>query len=96
MQSARFKRVISEVSRRRMLQISAAGLPGFLNAGSTLADSNNSLSSKADHCIVLFLNGGPSHLDMWDMKPEAPSEIRGEFDPIASSLPGVPVSEHLP
>src|SRR6266581_1341911 len=39
---------------------------------------------------------GPSHLDMWDMKPDAPVEIRGEFKPIASSLPGVPLSEHLP
>ncbi len=96
MQSTRFKHLSSEISRRRMLQISAVGLPGFLNAGSALADSKNSLIAKADHCIVLFLNGGPSHLDMWDMKPEAPSEIRGEFDPIGSSLPGVPVCEHLP
>ncbi len=50
----------------------------------------------ADSCILIFLNGGPSHLDMWDMKPDAPAEIRGEFRPIASSLPGVQVSEHLP
>jgi hypothetical protein len=45
---------------------------------------------------LLFLNGGPSHLDMWDMKPDAPDGIRGEFKPIASSLPGYSVSEHLP
>lgn len=51
---------------------------------------------KADALIVLMLNGGPSHLDMWDMKPEAPDNIRGEFKPLASSLAGVPVSEHLP
>ena len=46
----------------------------------------------ADACILLFLNGGPSHLDMWDMKPDAPAEIRGEFKPIATSLPGVQLS----
>lgn len=53
-------------------------------------------SATAENCIVLFLNGGPSHLDMWDMKPEGPVDIRGEFQPIASTLPGVHVSEHLP
>lgn len=67
-------------------------------AGSTIATANASetLTPKADHCIVLFLNGGPSHLDMWDMKPEAPAEIRGEFAPIPSTIPGVPLCEHLP
>jgi hypothetical protein len=79
-----------------MLQIGAAGLPGLLHERSLHAASGDALVAKADHCIVLFLNGGPSHLDMWDMKPEAPLEVRGEFDPIASSLPGVPISEHLP
>ena len=43
-----------------------------------------------------MLNGGPSHLDMWDMKPDAPANVRGEFQPIDSSLPGLQVSEHLP
>ena len=52
--------------------------------------------AKADACIVLMLNGGPSHLDMWDLKPEAPDNVRGEFKPIASSLAGVPLCEHLP
>ena len=50
----------------------------------------------ADSCILIFLNGGPSHLDMWDMKPNAPDGIRGEFKPIATSLPGYHVGEHLP
>jgi hypothetical protein len=51
---------------------------------------------RADACILVFLNGGPSHLDMWDLKPDAPAEVRGEFKPIPSSLPGVPLCEHLP
>lgn len=57
---------------------------------------DRSTSAKADACIVIYLNGGPSHLDMWDMKPLAPVEVRGEFGAISSSLPGVPVCEHLP
>lgn len=46
--------------------------------------------------ILLWMNGGPSHIDMWDPKPDAPVEIRGPFGPIATRLPGVHVSEHLP
>jgi uncharacterized protein (DUF1501 family) len=87
------------LSRRRMVQIGGAGLlgltlPGLLRARA--ADTVTSRAARADHLIVVFLNGGPSHLDMWDMKPAAPVEIRGEFRPIASSLPGVPLCEHLP
>jgi hypothetical protein len=46
--------------------------------------------------ILIWLSGGPSHLDMWDPKPDAPSEIRGPFGSIATKLPGVRVCEHLP
>jgi hypothetical protein len=47
-------------------------------------------------CILIFYYGRPSHLDTWDMKPGAPSEVRGPFRPIATSVPGLWVSEHLP
>jgi hypothetical protein len=47
-------------------------------------------------CILLFYYGGPSHLDTWDLKPNAPREVRGEFTTIATTVPGVRVSEHLP
>jgi hypothetical protein len=46
--------------------------------------------------VLLFLNGGPSHLDMWDMKPDAPDGIRGEFKPISTTVPGLHFGEHLP
>src|SRR5262245_8580270 len=46
--------------------------------------------------IFLYLAGGPSHLDMYDMKPGAPSQIRGEFRPIKTVVPGMQVCEHLP
>lgn len=87
------------LNRRKVLTIGATGiagltLPRLLKANSARANTSN--TAKADSCIVIFLNGGASHLDMWDMKPEAPAEIRGEFKPIASSVPGLMVSEHLP
>ena len=47
-------------------------------------------------CILIFYYGGPSHLDTWDMKPQAPREVRGEFQSIATNVPGMRVSEHLP
>jgi hypothetical protein len=87
------------LSRRRMLQIggiSALGLnlPGLLHAQQHAAQID--LHPTADACILIFLSGGPSHLDMWDMKPAAPAEVRGEFQPIATTVPGVQLSEHLP
>lgn len=47
-------------------------------------------------CVFLFLFGGPSQIDLWDMKPLAPAEIRGEFQPIATNVPGIQLCEHLP
>jgi hypothetical protein len=87
------------ISRRELFQVGAAGLlglslPRVLQAKARLSEQG--MTAKADACIVIFLNGGPSHLDMWDMKPEAPAEVRGEFKPIASSVSGVQFSEHLP
>ncbi|WP_298868180.1 DUF1501 domain-containing protein [uncultured Gimesia sp.] len=92
----------SRLSRRELLRVGGLGslgisLPQLLASRAVSAESSTSQPvSKADACIVLFLNGGPSHLDMWDMKPSGPIEIRGEFNPIATSLNGVNVCEHLP
>jgi hypothetical protein len=89
---------MSHVCNRRVLlrnSVSCAlglTLPSLLRARSV----PGARPARADACIVIFLNGGPSHLDMWDMKPHAPAEIRGEFQPIATSVPGVVFSEHLP
>ena len=51
---------------------------------------------RRNSCVFLFLFGGPSHIDLWDMKPDAPAEVRGEFRPVATAVPGVHVCEHLP
>src|SRR5206468_7104964 len=65
------------------------GLPGLhaLQARGAVA------TDRDVNCILLFLVGGPSQLDTWDMKPEAPEEIRGPFQPIATKVPGVQVAE---
>jgi len=89
----------ARLSRRRLLQVGGLGLmgislPRLLEARA--AASVDSLSPRADACVLIFLNGGPSHLDMWDMKPDAPDGIRGEFNPIATSLPGYQMGEMLP
>jgi hypothetical protein len=86
-------------TRRRMLEVGSLGLAGVTLPRILWADERrlaNGLDAKADACVLVFLNGGPSQLDMWDLKPHAPADIRGEFQPIATSLVGVPFSEHLP
>jgi uncharacterized protein (DUF1501 family) len=89
----------SHPTRRQVLRIGTAGiagltLPNLLRAQTEQRDFNR--RAKADACILIYLNGGPSHLDMWDMKPNAPAEVRGEFKPIPSSVPDLFVGEHLP
>ena len=87
----------SELTRRQVLQVGTLGTLGLTLPGLLRAEIQQPLATAAaDACILIFLNGGPSHLDMWDMKPQAPTGIRGEFNPIATSLPGVQFSEHLP
>src|SRR5213594_841770 len=79
----------------------------FLHAGSvsllglTLADvfRQRAMGNAPDrdiNCIMLFLVGGPSHIDTWDPKPEAPAEVRGPFKPIATNVPGMQISEIFP
>src|SRR5262249_6747187 len=84
------------ISRRRLLQVGGIALLGLALRRLLRAAADPASGAGADACILIFLNSGPSHLDMWDMKPDAPAEVRGEFRPIPSSLPGVPLCEHLP
>jgi hypothetical protein len=87
------------ISRRQMLQIGGLGLMGLSLPKLLAAESSavaGGLKARADACVLIFLNGGPSHLDMWDMKPDAPEGIRGEFKPISTTVPGIQFSEHMP
>ena len=90
---------LHRISRRKMLQVGTFGTLGVSLTELLAADDENSLPGPppaADACVLIFLNGGPSHLDMWDMKPEAPAAIRGEFSSIETSLAGYRMGEHLP
>ena len=70
------------------LGLSLPGLRGVAGAGRR--------TPAARSCVLLLLHGGPSQLDIWDMKPAAPAEVRGAFRPIATNVPGVQITEHLP
>ena len=63
------------VSRRQMIQAGAASYLGLSLPQLLRAKESRSSAASADACIVIFLNGGPSHLDMWDPKPDAPPEV---------------------
>ena len=85
-------------SRRWFLQTGLAGIAGLslpaILRGQAQAAGANKPGRKA--VILFWLSGGPSHLDTWDPKPDAPAETRGPFGSIATKLPGVLFSEHLP
>ena len=83
------------IDRRNFMRIGGLAmgglaLPQLLEAESLgRARSNKSL-------IMIFLSGGPPHQDMYDLKPDAPEDIRGEFRPISTAMPGIQICEHLP
>ena len=85
----------SVVTRRDLLHTGGAASLGLGLAGTADA-APESRPPQIKSCILIFYYGGPSHLDTFDMKPEAPAEIRGEFQPIATSVPGLQIGEHLP
>src|ERR1700681_2105376 len=89
------------VNRRNCLKIGAFG------AGLTLADmlrlratatapAGQAAPTRQKSAIMIYLIGGPSHMDMYDLKPDAPVEFRGEFRPIQTNVAGVRISEHFP
>jgi hypothetical protein len=87
----------TRISRRRLLQAGgigalAMGMPGVVTAA---VNEKRQLGGGAPpkSCIFILLCGGPSHLDTWDLKPEAPAEIRGPYQPIATTVPGMHLSE---
>jgi hypothetical protein len=84
------------VSRRNFLKIGALGLGGLALPELLRAESNAGVRKGHKAVIMIFLPGGPSHQDMFDLKMDAPSEIRGEFKPISTSVPGIQICEHLP
>jgi hypothetical protein len=90
----------TRLQRREFLRLGAVGgmvsLANLLRASAARAANPSASFGRAKRCILVFLNGGPSQLDLWDMKPDAPAEVRGELKPIATNVPGIQISELLP
>src|SRR5438105_2884863 len=91
----------SEPTRRELLRVGGLSLLGLgaadlarLRAASAATATTETRRRNA--CVFLFLFGGPSHSDLWDMKPLAPAEVRGVFTPTATAVPGIRICEHLP
>src|SRR5262245_34638115 len=89
-----------KISRRDWLQIGGAGLAGLtlttLLRAETDAEQQGQPSARAKNVIFIWQQGGPPHQDTFDMKPNAPSNMRGEFNPVPTSIPGYTVCELLP
>src|SRR6185295_19018872 len=93
-------------TRRELLRAGSIALFG-LNLADVLAIQKTAQAAtnkyqgargfgSANSVIMIFLQGGPSHIDIWDPKPDAPANIRGEFKPIKTKIPGTWISEHMP
>ncbi|HKQ40696.1 MAG TPA: DUF1501 domain-containing protein [Verrucomicrobiae bacterium] len=84
------------VSRRNFLKIGALGLGGLALPQLLRAESQSGVKLGHKAVIMIFLPGGPSHQDIFDLKMDAPREVRGEFKPIKTKVPGMEICEHLP
>lgn len=88
-------------TRRKCLQIGGVAalgltLPDLFRLRAITAAGAPAARHQRNSCVFLFLFGGPSHIDLWDMKPKAPVEIRGDFQQVATNVPGIDICEHLP
>ncbi len=92
----RGSRYCDGVSRRNFIKIGALGLGGLALPQLLQAESAGNVRRSHKAIIMIYLPGGPPHQDMFDLKLDAPSEIRGEFRPMATNVPGVQICEHLP
>ncbi|MCI0701323.1 MAG: DUF1501 domain-containing protein [Planctomycetia bacterium] len=92
--TGRPSRLCSGLSRREFLRVGGLAIGG-LSLPRLLATPANG-KARAKSCLLIFMDGGPSHLELWDLKPDAPVEVKGEFRPIKSSVPGLTVGELLP
>jgi hypothetical protein len=97
-------RLCEGITRRDFVRLGGLGtlglgLPQLLQAeaqAAEIARQTGKSGKRPKNCILFFLMGGQSQLDMWDMKPDAPEQIRGEFKPIGTNVPGIQICEHMP
>ncbi len=83
-------------SRREFLKIGGLALGGLALSDILALEARAGVRSSHKAIIMIYLPGGPSHQDMFDMKPDAPSDIRGEFKPMKTNVPGIEICEHMP
>ncbi len=91
-----FSMTCDGLKRRDFLKAGALGMGLSLSGYLRLAAAGDVATAKAKSAIFINLTGGPSHMDTFDLKPNAPAEYRGQFNPIKTNAPGVEISEHLP
>jgi hypothetical protein len=89
-------RLCDKVSRREALRIGALGVGGLTLTDLLRADAHAGKQNSHKAVIMIYMCGAPSHQDMYDLKMDAPAEIRGEFRPIPTNVPGIEISEHMP
>ncbi|MFP6700444.1 MAG: DUF1501 domain-containing protein [Planctomycetaceae bacterium] len=96
MTEARSRQYCDGLTRRNCLQLGLGALGGVgLSGMLRLQAESAAADARKRSCILVWLDGGPTHYETFDPKPKAPSEVRGEFHPISTSVPGVQFSEHL-
>lgn len=84
------------VSRRNFIKIGALGMGGLSLPQLLQAETSARRGRSQKSIIMIYMPGGPPHQDMYDLKMDAPAEIRGEFKPISTKVPGIRICEHLP
>ena len=89
-------RLCDGITRRDALRIGALGLGGLSLPGLLRAEQASGITKSHKAVIMIYMVGAPPHQDMYDLKPDAPAEIRGEFRPIDTNVPGIQICEHLP
>ena len=90
------QRLCDGITRRDALRIGALGMGGLALPELLRAESTAGIRKSHKAVIMIYMVGAPSHQDMYDLKMDAPSEIRGEFRPIETNVPGIEICEHLP
>jgi hypothetical protein len=92
----RGQRTCDGVTRRSFLRVGSLAVGGLTLPGLLRLRAEGAARTSRKAVIQIWQAGGPSHLDMYDLKPNAPAEVRGEFKPIATNVPGIQIGEHLP
>src|SRR3972149_8257736 len=89
-------RLCDGLTRRAFLKIGGLALGGLSWPDLLRAEAQAGVRRSQKAVIMVFLPGGPAHMDLYDLKPSAPAEVRGEFRPIQTNVPGIEICEHLP